>query len=80
MKSLFAIAVILFTFSGVSFGQKGDNYGKGVKLTKKTKVSAIFTTPKNFIGKTVLVEGQSLMFVQKEDAGWKFPAIKKVKK
>ncbi|MBK7267116.1 MAG: DUF4920 domain-containing protein [Ignavibacteriales bacterium] len=80
MKYLFGLAVILFTFSGVSFGQKGDNYGKGVTLTKKTKVSSIFTTPKNFVGKTVLVEGTIIDVCEKRGCWMEISGDKKGQK
>lgn len=57
MKKIFLVAVaILFAVSN-NFAGDGNKYGKELSLKEKTKISAILASPKDFIGKKVLVEG-----------------------
>lgn len=43
----------------ISFAQT-EKLGKELTLTEKTKISEIITSPEEFLGKTVLVEGEVL--------------------
>ncbi len=65
MRTLFSLLVAVFLFTGASFAQKGDVYGKSPTLKSKTLVSDIFKTPEKFVGKTVMVEGTILDVCQK---------------
>jgi hypothetical protein len=57
MKKTFLIVfAILFSLT-TSFAGGGNKYGKELSLKVKTKVSAILASPKDFVGKKVLVEG-----------------------
>lgn len=80
MKYLLGIFVVLFTFSGLTYSQKGDNYGKGVTLKSKTKVSSIFAAPKNFVGKKVLVEGTIVDVCEKRGCWMEIAGDKKGQK
>ncbi len=57
MKTFILAAIVLLVTSSFSFAGEGQKYGKPITLKEKTKVSQILQNPKNFVGKTVLVEG-----------------------
>ena len=60
MKTLaLAVAVVLTTISSATMGIAGDEakLGKGVALKKATPIEALTTKPKEFVGKTVRVDG-----------------------
>ena len=57
MKKLF---IIIFLFAAVSTYSQTENYGKEITLKEKTNISKILEAPEDFIGKTVLVEGEVL--------------------
>ncbi len=56
MKNLLLI-IFLSTLISTSFAGDGKKYGKEVTLKNVTKISEIMASPKDFIGKKVLVEG-----------------------
>ena len=51
------ILLMLIILSNSLFGQT-SNYGKEITLTEKTKISKILSSPDNYVGKNVLVEGE----------------------
>lgn len=55
-KILLTLVIILVAIINIT-AVPGKKYGKEITLKEKTKISAIVENPKNFIGKTVLVEG-----------------------
>lgn len=57
MYRLTTILMIIFLASVVSFAQS-EKYGKEIELSEKTLISDILAAPKDFVGKTVLVEGE----------------------
>ena len=57
MKKLF---VLLFIFSTIAVYAQSEKYGRDILLTEKTKISEILAQPEEFVGKTVLVEGEVL--------------------
>lgn len=54
---LFFILFLSATFT-FAVGDDKDKYGKEITLTEKTKVSDILSNPEDYLGKTVLVEGE----------------------
>lgn len=56
IKKLFILVVFL---SAITFAQT-EKYGKEITLKEKTKISEITNKPEEFVGKTVLVEGEVL--------------------
>ncbi len=54
------LLVVLFLFAAVSMYSQSENFGKEISLKEKTNISKIFETPEEFVGKTVLVEGEVL--------------------
>ena len=52
------VLAISFSFADDVLKKDGKILGKGITLTKITKVSDILADPENYIGKAVLVEGQ----------------------
>ncbi len=57
MKKLLIVLVIFATVAAYSQSEK---YGKDISLKEKTNISKILEQPEEFIGKTVLVEGEIL--------------------
>lgn len=56
MKSTALLFVLFMAITTQSFA-KVTTYGKGVHIKETTSVSAILTTPDEYIGKTVRIEG-----------------------
>lgn len=56
IKKLFILVVFL---SAITVAQT-EKYGKEITLKEKTKISEITNKPEEFVGKTVLVEGEVL--------------------
>lgn len=54
IEKLFILAVFL---SAITFAQT-EKFGKEITLKEKTKISEITNKPEEFVGKTVLVEGE----------------------
>ncbi len=54
------LIVFLFLFISMAAYSQTDKYGKELSLTEKTSISKILSQPEEFIGKTVLVEGEVL--------------------
>lgn len=57
MKYLVALLTIVFAINNYAQTEK---LGRDISLTEKTSISKILEAPDNFIGKTVLVEGEIL--------------------
>jgi hypothetical protein len=57
MKKLLIVLVIFATVAAYSQSEK---YGKDISLKEKTNISKILEQPEEFVGKTVLVEGEIL--------------------
>lgn len=55
-KIVFLFTVLIFTTT-MLFAQS-EKFGKEIELTEKTLISDILAAPKDFVGKTVLVEGE----------------------
>ncbi|MBK7629250.1 MAG: DUF4920 domain-containing protein [Ignavibacteriales bacterium] len=55
MKSLL---MVLFLFTTVNIYSQTEKFGKDISLTEKTNISKILEMPEEFVGKTVLVEGE----------------------
>ncbi len=55
-KFVLFLAVFIFTTSH-AFAQS-EQYGKKIELTEKTLISEILESPEQYLGKTVLVEGE----------------------
>ena len=54
-------SIILFLlFITVAAYSQSDKYGKEISLTEKTNISQILAEPEEYVGKTVLVEGEIL--------------------
>lgn len=56
IKQLFSLLILL---SMISFAQT-EKLGKEITVQEKTKISAITSNPEEYLGKTVLVEGEVL--------------------
>ena len=54
------IIVLLVLFAAVASYSQTDKYGKEISLKEKTTISKILDQPEEFVGKTVLVEGEIL--------------------
>ena len=54
------LVVILFLFISVAAYSQTDKYGRDISLTEKTNISEILAQPEEYVGKTVLVEGEVL--------------------
>ncbi|GJQ32365.1 MAG: hypothetical protein HBSAPP04_12040 [Ignavibacteriaceae bacterium] len=80
MRTLFTLLVAAFLFTGASFAQKGDVYGQAPSLKSKTKVSAIFASPKKYVGKTVMIEGTVVDVCQKRGCWMEVAGDKKGQK
>ncbi|MEP0860637.1 MAG: DUF4920 domain-containing protein [Ignavibacterium sp.] len=56
IKQIFSLVIVI---SIISFAQT-EKLGKEITLSEKTKISEITSNPEEFLGKTVLVEGEVL--------------------
>lgn len=65
MKNILVTVIIGFLVTTTVFADSGNKYGKEITLKEKTKISAIVENPKNFVGKTVLVEGLVIAVCEK---------------
>lgn len=54
------LMIILFLFISVAAYSQTDKYGRDISLTEKTNISEILAQPEEYVGKTVLVEGEIL--------------------
>jgi hypothetical protein len=54
------LIIILFLFITVAAYSQVEKYGKEISLKEKTTISKILSQPEDFVGKTVLVEGEIL--------------------
>ena len=54
------IIIFLLLFISVAAYSQSDKYGKETSLTEKTSISKILSQPEEYVGKTVLVEGEVL--------------------
>ena len=52
--------IFLLLFISVAAFSQTDKYGKEISLTEKTSISKILSHPEEYVGKTVLVEGEIL--------------------
>jgi len=52
------LVIILFLLITIATYSQVDKYGKEISLTEKTSISTILSQPDEFVGKTVLVEGE----------------------
>jgi hypothetical protein len=59
MRKLYSFVVLLLCLS-TAFAGSGKKYGKNITLKEKTNISKILASPKDYIGKKVLVEGTIL--------------------
>ena len=57
MKNLLILIVL---FGAISIYSQSEKFGKDFSLTEKTSISEILEKPDEFVGKTVLVEGEVL--------------------
>lgn len=57
MKNLLILIVL---FAVISIYSQSEKFGKDISLTEKTSISQILEKPDEFVGKTVLVEGEVL--------------------
>jgi co-chaperonin GroES (HSP10) len=57
MKYLIALLTIIIVFN--SYAQT-EKFGREISLTEKTSISKILSVPEEYVGKTVLVEGEVL--------------------
>jgi hypothetical protein len=57
MKKLIILIFALISFTAYS---QADKYGKEISLTEKTNISQILSQPEEYVGKTILVEGEVL--------------------
>jgi hypothetical protein len=55
----YLIALLTFVISISAFAQS-EKYGRDLTLKEKTEISKILSAPEEFVGKTVLVEGEVL--------------------
>jgi len=55
-KIIFLFTVLIFT-TAITFAQS-EKYGKEIELTEKTLISEILSSPQDYVGKKVLVEGE----------------------
>jgi gamma-glutamylcyclotransferase (GGCT)/AIG2-like uncharacterized protein YtfP len=54
------LIIFLLLFISVAAFSQTDKYGKELSLSEKTSISKILAQPEEYIGKTVLVEGEVL--------------------
>jgi hypothetical protein len=52
------VVIILFLLITIATYSQVHKYGKEISLTEKTSISTILSQPDEFVGKTVLVEGE----------------------
>ena len=52
--------ILILLFISVAVYSQSDKYGKEISLTEKTSISKILAEPEEYVGKTVLVEGEIL--------------------
>ncbi len=64
MRNLFVLFLALVVLSGVSVA-KDKKFGQGVTLTQSTKIASILEKPEEYLGKTVMVEGEVTDVCQK---------------
>lgn len=64
MKKIFVLFFSLLLLSGVT-NAEDKKFGKGVTLKESTKISDILENPVDFLGKTVMVEGEVADVCQK---------------
>jgi hypothetical protein len=57
MKRVLAVAAALVIMASLAFAADGKTYGAGVKLTAATPIEQLLASPKDFVGKTVRVDG-----------------------
>ncbi|MFZ1280580.1 MAG: DUF4920 domain-containing protein [Ignavibacteriaceae bacterium] len=57
MRYLITLLAFVITFNSYAQSEK---FGREISLTEKTSISKILTAPEDFVGKTVLVEGEIL--------------------
>lgn len=58
LRTMAGVAVAVCVAAAVSMtASEGKTYGAGVKLAAATPVSALLASPKDFVGKTVRVDG-----------------------
>jgi hypothetical protein len=55
----FLIIFFLFALTYTTYSQT-EKFGREISLTEKTSISKILSVPEDFVGKTVLVEGEIL--------------------
>lgn len=54
------ITILFFLLLSVAAYSQTDKYGKEISLKEKTSISKILAQPEEYVGKTVLVEGEIL--------------------
>ena len=54
------LIISILLFISVTAYSQADKYGKEISLTEKTSISKILSQPEEYVGKTVLVEGEVL--------------------
>jgi hypothetical protein len=54
------IVILFFLLLSVAAYSQTDKYGKEISLKEKTSISKILAQPEEYVGKTVLVEGEIL--------------------
>lgn len=64
MRNLFLSLLAVLVISGSAIA-KDKKFGKGVTLKESTQISAILDKPVDFLGKTVMVEGEVADVCQK---------------
>ena len=57
MNKFIILSLLFITVAAYS---QSDKYGKEISLTEKTNISQILAQPEEYVGKTVLVEGEIL--------------------
>lgn len=57
MKKIVLVLAVFVLTTALTLAQS-EQYGKEIELTEKTLISDILASPKDFVGKTVLVEGE----------------------
>lgn len=57
MNKFVILFLLIFAVAGYS---QSDKYGKEISLKEKTSISKILSQPEEYVGKTVLVEGEIL--------------------
>ena len=57
MKPIVAPIALVFTLSSVSLGAEERQLGAGVSLTDATTINAVLERPRDFVGKTIRIDG-----------------------